>query len=202
MCDRLLQSGRVHPPQLPGRIRSGEGPRWTRAQPWPRASSRRVRARPSWKTPAVGGGPPAPAAGAVCARGRAPDRADTPPRRAYRGPAPRGWRRPGPARGGRRGSGPGAGCGATASPCAWRPEALLDPDAHPVGAEVHVVGGFVRGHDPGGFLAGHPGTIRVQDRLRSRKAFPAVTVYWPSRATKRPAGPRGPVVAWKVMLRS
>ena len=25
MYDRLVQSGRVHPPQLPGRIRSGEG---------------------------------------------------------------------------------------------------------------------------------------------------------------------------------
>ncbi len=25
MCDRLLQSGRVPPPQIPGRIRSGQG---------------------------------------------------------------------------------------------------------------------------------------------------------------------------------
>lgn len=25
MCDRLIQSGRVHPSQIPGRIRAGQG---------------------------------------------------------------------------------------------------------------------------------------------------------------------------------
>ena len=37
-----------------------------------------------------------------------------------------------------------------------RPEALLDPDAQAVGAELHVLGGLVRGHDPGILPAGDP----------------------------------------------
>ena len=73
------------------------------------------------------------------------------------------------------------------------------PDAHPVGTELHGLGGSSAGTTQRLSWPGTRSTIKAQDRLRSRKAFPAVTVYWPSRATKRQAGPR---VAWKVMVRS
>ena len=70
--------------------------------------------------------------------------------------------------------------------------AWLDPHPQAVGTEVHAVGGLVLGQDPRVSWSDLHSTLRVQSRLRSRKAHPIVTMYCPARAAKHQAGQQVP----------
>ncbi len=175
MCDRLLQSGRAHPPQLPGRIRSGEG---LQPDPGPAIAAGKQpldpgqaqledaersgaghRGRLQGRRAHASGGQTAQA-GLLHARAVGQD-----PEGGH------GQDQPMPVDAGRVQA---AGAVPLPAHALEGAEALFDPDAHPVGAERHVVGGFVREHDPGGFLAGDPehnqgaGALAVAEGLPGR----------------------------------
>ncbi len=185
----------------------GSGPGKGRAGPGPRRRRGATAAGPGTIPAETGSGAgtgPRRGSGAAAVPGRGPSRADALPPRACRGPGPRGWPRPGPARAGRRARAPRGGSGATANPCAWHPEALLDPHPHSVGAEVHAVGGFVREQDPGGRLAGGPEHDQDAAPLARAEGPPGrhrVRAFAGHEAPGRPAGSgrrlegRVPVVA-------